>query len=175
MPLSYRLDAEDRVVALGGAWNRMSWENGGPDDASSNVLDHSLWRFISDPAMSGFLRQVFQLSRDTGQAATLDYRCDAPGLLRYYRMIVTPKPDGILVVDHEPLVEALACTSIRLPPGESAVRICGQCNRVALKGWHWRRFPALPRPRDLPRKVVLCDDCRNPSRDPADASASTRP
>jgi len=151
-PLTYRIDAADRLTAVSEAWDAFANDNNGADATAASVLGRPLWDFISDATTIELYRQVLARIRE-GKAMTYSFRCDSPDCRRLLEM-------RIRRVDHTGAVEfrteTLSSGPRALPPvsqgdgsvgaeQEELIRMCGWCNRVDVEGEWLEVEEALPR------------------------------
>jgi hypothetical protein len=174
----YRLDADDRLVAVDPAWDNFARANEGGAACAALVLGRPLRDFLSGDATRMFLESALQAARLTGRARTLPYRCDAPGRQRELEMVITPQPDGGALVEHRllatrerPPTARFRTTSAAAPADAGPLghwRRCSQCLRVQGPGpdraWHgaarWARTePAAAAGRSVPVVDTVCHDC----------------
>ncbi|CUH75798.1 hypothetical protein [Tropicibacter naphthalenivorans] len=99
----YKLDSEDRIIAVGGVWDDFARRNGGADVTSDKVKGALIWNAMHGNALHGYLNALFFAVRTWQRPISLPVRCDAPGMPRFDQMTITPGPDGTLTVTHTPL------------------------------------------------------------------------
>jgi hypothetical protein len=139
----YTLDAEDRIVSCGGAWNEFARENGGRTCLAPQVVGHKLWRFITGEPTRMFLAVVLSAARVRGAPSEHDYRCDSPTFRRQLRMRLVPEAKGSVRLEHravrvEPLLRRveLEMSGRTAPGGKPLVVRCSMCNRLkSERGW----------------------------------------
>jgi len=85
-------------VSLGGEWDRFALANDAPELAGQNIIDRSLWDFISGDMMRHIYRQLLVLVR-SGKSIQYHFRCDSPGMRRFLNMSLTPEQDGGVVFE----------------------------------------------------------------------------
>jgi hypothetical protein len=139
----YTLDAEDRIVSCGGAWNEFARENGGGTCLSAQVVGHKLWRFITGEPTRMFLAVVLSAARIRRAPSEHDYRCDSPTFRRQLKMRLVPGAEGSVQLEHravrvEPLLRRVDLEmSGRTAPNSSPLLVrCSMCNRLkSERGW----------------------------------------
>lgn len=161
----YRLDAGDRIVEVGGAWDRFACENGAEDLAGEQVIGLPLRSFIAGDVTRMFIDTLLARVRLTGRPAVVPYRCDSPGLKRFMEMSLTLEGRSLLaehrLVGEQPLPRPL--TFRTATAGGRWVRRCSMCNRVAT-----RDGAPLVEPECLPEAAAtvceviygVCAECR---------------
>lgn len=171
-PLTYRIDAADRLTAVSEAWDAFATANNGADATADSVLGRPLWDFISDLTTIELYRQVLARIR-TGKAMTYNFRCDSPDCRRLLEMRIRLVDDTGAV---EFQTETLSSGPRALAPvsqGDGAVgedeatmlRMCGWCNRMDADGEWLEVEVALPRLRLLEYPDVrmlthgICETC----------------
>ena len=81
----YRVDGEDRIVAVNGAWNAFASANGGGAITASRIIGRNLFEFVTDATTQQLYRQMLARIRG-GQDLTYTYRCDSPDRRRLMEM-----------------------------------------------------------------------------------------
>jgi hypothetical protein len=151
-PITYRIDAADRLTAVSEQWDTFARANQGGASTASAVIGRSLWDFISDATTTELYRQVLARIR-AGRAMTYSFRCDSPECQRLLEM-------RIRLVDETGAVEfrteTLFSGARALPPvsqgdgsvgaePEEMIRMCGWCNRIDVAGEWLEVEQAMPR------------------------------
>src|SRR5476649_2651711 len=91
----YRLDENDRICFVNGAWEAAATDFGFPE-LGSTVLGASLWQYIGRREVAQVYHDLLIHIRATGQGARFPYRCDCPEWLRDMEMEVHPLEDQIV-------------------------------------------------------------------------------
>lgn len=132
----YRLDRANRIIEVGGAWDRFANENDGGHLAAGSVLGTNLLDHVSGDATRYFLRSALNGVRRRGAARERRYRCDSPVMERVMGMVIEAEADGGLKVRHRLLqtrrvepVLAYKIAAAAMRPGELIVR-CSFCLRL---------------------------------------------
>jgi hypothetical protein len=147
-PITYRVDAEDRLCAVNEEWDRFARDNGAPGLAGGGALGRPLWDFITDAATAHLYRRLLERARQ-GRESSFGFRCDSPDRKRWLRMTMSPAGDGgvdfavdAVRVETRPPLAALDAGCARA--GE-AVKLCGWCKRFPV-GREWLEAEdAVPR------------------------------
>ncbi len=171
-PLTYRIDAADRLTSVSPGWDDFALANDGAAATSEFVLGRPLWDFISDVTTAALYRKVLQRIR-SGRAMTYAFRCDSPACRRLMEM-------QIRLLDDTGAVEFCSTTlqevQRALPPtaqadrsaradDEAPIRVCGWCNRFDVAGAWLEMEDALPRlqlmeyPDARMMTHGICEDC----------------
>lgn len=139
----YRVDAQDRIVSVNGAWNAFASANGGATIVSTRIIGRNLFEFITDATTQQLYRQMLARIR-SGQDLQYTYRCDSPDRRRLMEMEMR-------------LADDAEDTALQ--------RSCGWCNRLEVEGEWLEIEDALPKLRfmELERPATLthgmCDEC----------------
>jgi hypothetical protein len=168
--LTYRIDAQDRIVAIDGPWDSMAAANSAPELRSATVICQPLWRYVAGDDFRHVLEMLFHRVRGTGEGVEVPFRCDSPAERRFMELSVRPLPEGALEIStalvraepraYMPLLER----SSRLLFG--TLRICSWCKRICLFNREWVEVEEAARrmkffqAADLPNlSHGICSDC----------------
>jgi len=131
--VSYRIDQDDSIAALGDDWVSFAIAN----DAThlADVTGRSLWDFVSDSTTRQVYRQLLARVRQ-GRTIRFSYRCDAPSLKRFMQMTMSPAPAGGVTFESATVRTEPCGTTSALPEAgpDHLLRMCGWCKRVAVDG-----------------------------------------
>jgi hypothetical protein len=165
----YRLDADDRILAVGGNWDAFARENGGEALVGGGLAGTRVYDHVAGHFTRRFLKDFLARARASGSATRQSYRCDAPHAKRLMEMRAEACEGGGLRVSHRLIDER----PMRIPmPTQDVTRAgipgvlrCGNCNRVrgaGSSGKEWREPDVAPATGG-PMKVIhtVCVDCRN--------------
>jgi len=167
---AHRIDADDRIVHVNDEWVEFAIENDAPHLDRGNVLGRKLWSYVNEPTTRHLYQVLVRRVRDSGETATVPYRCDAPDRRRELRMEISLREDGEVefasrIVSAEPR-EPVAVLDFRAPRGGGHVRMCSWCKAVKTpEGWvdtesAVARLGLLQGPTLPPLTHGICDDCR---------------
>ena len=141
----YRIDAEDRLVHVNEAWCDFARNNDGAAVTPANVLGTSLWQHITEPTVHDIYVRLVKRARG-GHPTAFDYRCDAPGWRREYRMTIAGQPDGsvefasrLLSQTPRPVIRLL---DAQQPRDRRLVRVCSWCHCISAGGDRWLQLEA---------------------------------
>ncbi|HEY6961692.1 MAG TPA: hypothetical protein VI408_07370 [Gaiellaceae bacterium] len=131
--VGYSIDADDVIVAVGGAWHTFAQANGGP----VNVVGCSLWDFVSGRDVEAIWQLLLRHVRGTATPLTFLYRCDAPRVRRLMQMELSPEGRGGVAFCSRPVAVQKATTfSGDWSGGDlQTVVVCGWCGRVHTDDW----------------------------------------
>jgi hypothetical protein len=167
----YRIDADDRLVRLGAAWDRFARANGAPELARGRVRGRGLWEFITSIEARHLHKRLLEAVRAGRAIRALPFRCDSPDTRRFMEMDLLPRANGAVeyrcrLVRAERR-EAVALVMAAAGGTGALVKMCSWCKRVEVTPGAWRDVEAAVRELGLleqdPTPGVthgLCPDCR---------------
>lgn len=162
----YRLDAKNRIVEVGGDWDRFALENGADDLSSNLVIGLPLHSFISGDVTRMFINTMLSRVRMTGQPAVVPYRCDSPGIKRFMEMSLAAIGQDV-ISEHRILNECPMPrhTDFRAAAGNNTFRMikrCSMCNCIAMPGGKPMESDIADFSGDEPVKVIyfICAECK---------------
>lgn len=161
------LDANDRIVEVGGQWDAFALENEAPHLAGRAVIGTSLMDHIIGTETRMFLQALLQRARLLQRPKVVPYRCDSATLKRFMCMEIRPSIDGTLRIEHRQLYTEPYAVPLRLASADnrSLLPRCSMCNRLRI-GTQWMdpgiAGTSLPSSaeRRLPVHECMCPDCR---------------
>lgn len=166
--LYYRVDADDRIVEVGGEWDRFARENDGSAVLTERVLGTRLFTHITGEATRLLVLTLFDAARMLEKPIVRTYRCDGPGCKRHMEMRISPQPSATLMLEHRLVKVEEAPLGARFsyetrPSPTTTVR-CSMCNRLkASGGWNELELePSVARLAPGSRAAVIygiCPDC----------------
>jgi hypothetical protein len=133
----YEVDAQDRIISLGGAWTAFARENGGEKLLNNPPLGQPIWQIIRGLSTRNIYYLVMKQVRESGVTIRFPFRCDSPTTLRYMEMAVSPAENkGIYfqttltsVIERNTLVTRES----HAPRQEPMVQICAWCDLVLVR------------------------------------------
>ncbi len=167
--LEYRIDALDRLTAVGGDWKNFAEANSGAALLQESVIGRPLLGFIHDDTVRAVYAAVIAQAR-RGRPVRFRYRCDAPALRRDFEMEVTLAGDGE-VEFRSTLLRETPRPSIYLfrpaqPNPTALVRMCSWCHAIADANGHWHdletaiaSMPILEEQRSVGVTHGICPPC----------------
>lgn len=166
-PTFYRLDSDDRIVEVGGAWDTFAEENGGTGLSAQRIVGTSLFKYISGATSRTHIWTAVDSARKLLSVRRVPYRCDSPGLKRFMEMVIKPEGSGDVLVEHftlrvEPMQHRAAFVA---GSGHSLLIRCSMCNRIRIKGIWMEADTAVGENRLSPEATHcvaygVCTDCR---------------
>lgn len=137
-PILYRLDAENRIVDVGGDWDRFAIDNDAEEISGHTVVGVPLRRFVSGDITRMFLDTMLMRVRVSNAPVSASYRCDSPGLKRQMAMTLNPDGQDIVVTHRVVAVEHLPRPLQVVKASDSGrrrlVKRCSMCARLSLPG-----------------------------------------
>lgn len=162
-----RLDRRNRIVGVGGAWDRFALDNDGGAAVAARVLGTDLLVHVSGEPTRALLDGVLWHVRRAERPIVVPFRCDSPELERHMEMTVTPEPGEGLLFAYRllrtvplPFPLPLRFSASGVPRGRMLFR-CSNCNRL-LRDGVWREpstlgdMPAVP----IAVSYGICGPCR---------------
>ena len=89
----YFLTRSYTIHSIGGDWNDFAHENNAPGLTSDSVIGHSLWDYISDPAVMHFYSGAVKAVLNYGKPISIPFRA---GLASIHEAAVHPLFKGTL-------------------------------------------------------------------------------
>jgi hypothetical protein len=164
----YRVNADDVIVSVGGAWDEFATENDAPSLLAQQVVGRHLRAFITGDTTRMFISAMLEGVRARQTSLVRPYRCDSASARRHMEMTLEPQPEGCVELTHrivrlEPLRRHV---SIAAAPGSSTSRLtvrCSICNRLSREG-RWVEPDEDPRPAQagtaLRVAYGICPECQ---------------
>lgn len=138
--LFFRLDQNNRIMEVGGSWDRVAKENGAPELVSARIRGQSLFAHVLGQPTRDFVWTALDAARKLRRPITQIYRCDSPGLKRFMEMTIALEPAGGLHLRHrqisaEPLATRVQFQAVRAGVRQAPLTIrCSCCNRLKVGG-----------------------------------------
>jgi len=138
--VTYTVDASNRIVAVGGDWDRFARENSAPELSGERILGRPITDFLSPGPVVALVNELLERVRARGTAATIPFRCDSPELLRRLELTLTPLADGGVefrsaTVIERPHPHALRILDPSVPRSDDHLTLCAWCRSVSLPEW----------------------------------------
>lgn len=136
----YQINDRDEIVYVNDAWDDFARANGAAEMSSQNIIGKSLWSFIADAATVQLYREIVKRVR-AGKIIDFQFRCDAPEICRFLKMIIMPAEANGVIFETQNLREwkrqfqPLLQTDIRRT--EKMLRICGWCKKIDIGEDFW--------------------------------------
>jgi hypothetical protein len=171
MPVIYRLDERDCLIAMNRKWKDFAIGNGAPELAEDRLLGESLWRFVAGVEVAQIYREVFRKAREQSVQIVFPFRCDSQELRRDMLMKVLPRSDGHLEI--QCITRSILRNTSRLDfaasRGSTAelLTVCSWC-KDALLNREWVPLEQAIKELDLLGSMAapqttfsICRDCRD--------------
>jgi len=165
--LIYRINASDELVFVNDAWNVFAIENGAADLASPDILNRSLWTFITDETTRFVYTEIVNRTR-AGHEVKFEYRCDSPELRRHLEMLVSPVSDGGIQFDSRTLSVEKRESVLhwdRPTSSNKLLHVCSWRNRINIAE-KWREVDEAVHHPDLFKSGIMpmishgmCEEC----------------
>ena len=137
-PLFYRLDRTDRIVEVGGEWDRFAEENGGSDVVANRIIGTPLFKHVAGEASRNYIWTAVDMVRKLITPRRFAYRCDSPSQKRFMEMVIKPDASGGVLMEHYTVrVEPLRPKARFVAGREGAPALiirCSMCNRTRHQG-----------------------------------------
>jgi hypothetical protein len=131
----YRVNNQDLIVFVNEEWDQFAAANGGAHLKADQVLNRSLWSFISDPTTKQLYRQIMKRIRD-GRSVRFSLRCDSPNCRRLLEMEVDLREGGAAEFVTRTLWEEDRKIPVLLEPSAARfadwLRVCSWCEKVCV-------------------------------------------
>lgn len=165
----YRVDAEDRIVSVNGAWNGFALANGGDAIVANRIIGRNLFEYITDATTRQLYRQMLARIRN-GQDLQYTFRCDSPDRRRLMEMEMRLVDDDGSVEFRAMPFEEHSRAPLWAPQADGAgdeelQRACGWCNRLEVEGAWLEIEEALPKLGVMEQRSPatlthgMCPDC----------------
>lgn len=154
--VEYTVDADDRLTEIGGSWAEFARDNDAPELAVPE-LGRSLWSYVEGDEVQDLWRRLLARVRADQCETRVPFRCDGPGVRRWFEMTISPTQDdgvqfrSVLVVESpRPDIVLLDRWVDRLADSAPLV-VCSWCGR-GHDGVNWRELDDVVRDRRLLEK-----------------------
>jgi hypothetical protein len=139
--LSYVVNvATDRIVEIDGPWDAFAARNGAPALTRAAVLSQSFLACVDGAEMKQLTTMLLSRVR-SGEAVSLEFRCDSPGERRHLLFECFPVGDAavhcatsLLRAEPRPVPAILGSSVART---EEILMVCSWCCRVRLDDAEW--------------------------------------
>jgi PAS domain S-box-containing protein len=168
--VEYCIDADDRLVAVNHAWDAFARENGAPQLVAP-LPGRPIWQSFASGEVRELWRLLIERVRHDRVEARVPFRCDAPGMRRWFEMTITPGRharvsfrSALVFEEPRPTVSLIDLRAERDSAGP-AVEVCSLCSR-GRDGARWsdledlmRRRRLLEAPQVPPVAYGVCPPC----------------
>jgi len=137
----YKIDERDRIVFVNDEWSRFARANDAPELAANEILNRSLWDFITDDTVREIYRKLIAKAR-ANQTFSFEFRCDAPAERRLLEMTVGLRGDETVqfetrVLRREKRIRQNVFEK-DFPRGEGVLKVCSWCSKIDTGGENWK-------------------------------------
>jgi hypothetical protein len=176
--LSYRLDNQDRIVEVGGDWDRVARENDGSEVLADRIIGTKLYAHVADQPSRMFVWTMLDSVRKLFRPSVKTYRCDCPDFKRHMEMTISPESAGGLLVQHrliglenQPVRMRFSALTAGQAKGRQLVLRCTMCVKLKVGGIWLEPDATLMAglgQDDGVKQVAysICDDCKDAARRP---------
>lgn len=138
--ITYRIDADDRLVSVNDAFLSFARKNAGEELTLEALLHQPLWKYIADEESRLLYRFILGRVR-SGQPIALQLRCDSPVCRREIELEMCRLPPNQVHFDSRTLDEQarayVALLDSTVPRTFSVISICSWCKKVQVPGHGW--------------------------------------
>ena len=131
--LVYQVTAQDDIVFVNDAWDTFASLNHGAHLQSSQLVQRSLWDFISGATVQHLYRELLRQVR-AGRSIQFSFRCDSATYRRVLSMHIEHLGDGAVQFCTNTLSEEARPAEPLLDPhtprSSELVRMCSWCKKI---------------------------------------------
>jgi hypothetical protein len=139
----YRLNSLDKIVFVNDEWNRFALENDAPEMIAKEILDRSLWDFVSGDTIKN-LYQIMLRKVRAGNEFSSNFRCDAPALRRRFQITVSLMENGDVQFETSVIgIEKRVQQDIfdrNAQRSDKLIIICSWCNKFEIEENSWKEI-----------------------------------
>jgi hypothetical protein len=173
MPVIYRLDSRDCLLAMNRRWSTFAKENGAPELVGDQLIGEPVWRYVEGVDVTRIYREVFWRVREQRIQVVFPFRCDSRDMRRDMLMKVLPKENNELEIQcltksvlrqSSPDTEDEPCP---IDPATELLRMCSWCKSVNLED-RWialevaiKRLNLFGRTNVPQLTHTICPDCND--------------
>lgn len=174
--LSYRIDCDDRIVAVSDEWTSFALANDGVRVMPADVVGRVIWDLI--PAAEVLYAPLLYAVRGQQKTLRVRLRCDSPERRRLLEMQFVPVPLlGVEFRTQEVAWQPRDLVRLGAPSaGGDLLRICSWCNRIEAGGHWYEAEEAMAQLGGLERAALpavthgMCPDCAWAVKNTADGN-----
>lgn len=153
LTVEYEIDADDRLIGVGGSWAEFAQDNDAPELAAPE-LGRSIWSYVDGDDVQDLWRLLLARVRAERTDTRIPFRCDGPDVRRWFEMILSPDDAdsvhfrSVLIVEApRPDIVLLDRWAHRMSDATPLV-VCSWCGR-GHDGSRWRDLEEVVRDRRL--------------------------
>jgi hypothetical protein len=155
------VDADLRLLWIGGDWDDFSQANGGKGALVNDVLSTPLRDHITDDETADALAEMIGAVQQANHMLRIDYRCDSPQQLRRFLLTIQPMKDSRALLVHE--LRDASIFKKPLTPWQADQTAedckCSFCCSVRTAGGRWTAPEGLEGDHPPLVRYTLCPDC----------------
>jgi hypothetical protein len=95
------VDAEYRLLWVGGEWDEFALQNAAQHALANNVLSTTLLAHIAGEETRKLTAELIDTVLTTKRPLRLEYRCDSPSMARLFLLTIQPMKDGRALMVHD--------------------------------------------------------------------------
>jgi hypothetical protein len=137
----YSINENYRIDFVNDDWLDFAAENGAAGLKREDVLNQSIWNFISDRETEHIFGVLFKKLQSSKASIKLPFRCDSPDCRRHMQMEISPRNNTgiqfrtwVVREEKRPSVPLLDFGRER---SEQLLRMCSWCKKVLIKENNW--------------------------------------
>lgn len=176
--VTYRLNAKDEIISLGGDWDTFAADNQAPCLTEEAVKGRPLLEFFSGREIRHLYQIILDKVRQMNVQLAIPFRCDAPQFRRFFELTITAESHGEISFSSRSLRVEERPNQALLDSGlertEELVTLCSWCKEVKI-GNRWLEIEAalahstLLLSRKLPGLTHgICEECERKVLDDID-------
>ena len=139
--ISYRINSREEITFINDEWFRFAADNNALELVRDNILNCSLWDFISDEKVKHIYQEILRRV-NSGHFMKFKLRCDSPEMRRIIEISITPLKDGEVQFDSKIIWTEARMNPIlfkqNVPRTDNLVIICSWCNKIETRNGNWQ-------------------------------------
>lgn len=142
VPVTYRIDAADRLIWVNRSWRTFAARNEGDAVAAPDPGGARFWELLgADSATVQIYQRLVARVRASGGEVQFAFRCDAPDRCRLLQMTIRALGDGMVEFQVDSLADRtrtpVPLLDVGQPHSSDVQLMCGWCNRVRMPDGAW--------------------------------------
>jgi hypothetical protein len=139
--VSYQIDSQERIVAVGDDWLDFARGNGAPELTAEAVVGACWSDFVADPETRSLYGKIFDRVRLNDAELIVPFRCDSPDRFRFMRLVISPGLGGTLtclgLLEREQERPFYSILDKAFPRSDRSLPICSLCRKVEVAPKEW--------------------------------------
>ncbi|MCX7770323.1 MAG: hypothetical protein N2202_04480 [Proteobacteria bacterium] len=169
----YRINNDDIIYSIEGAWDKFALENDGlPDNKSTNILGNPLWRYIKDFETKHIYKLIIDHVRLLKKEITIPIMCDGPDTKRFLDLTIIPLDNGKIefqsLIKKEVKRKPVSILKKIVKREGNFLKMCSYCKTIKVDETTWMETAKAVKYLKIFNKPVLphishgiCPDCYN--------------